>query len=679
MNVVLVTIDTLRADMLSCYGGPVPTPNLDALAVDGARFTFAHAHAVVTLVSHTTILTGRLPYEHGVRDNSGFRVPDGTATAATRLKAAGFATAAFIGGYPLTKRFGLGPGFDDYDDQLPEEHGLVMFSIPERRADIVVSHAVDWIKHQTGKFFGWVHVFDPHAPYTPPPEYLARFPDHPYYGEIAFADHALGALFGRLATLRRPTLIIVTADHGESLGDHGELTHGMFAYESTLHVPLIIAMIDPAGGPRPTARGAVIDAPVTHLDLLPTILDAVGLPAEPSLKGDSLRAVIRTDRAPVRPSYFEAMTFNLTRGWAPLRGVLVARDKYIDLPVAELYDLRADRTEQSNLAVSEPDRLPPLRDTLRGFDVGAPNEPQAQSAEVSAALRSLGYLSSRAAPRAAYTAADDPKTLVPVDHEVHLAEDLYEHGHVNEAMDRLSRVLAAHPTLDDVYLYLAYAEWESGNAPAAIKTLETALSYHVTDSNVPIRLGIYLAESGTDPERAIRLLEHLPATDVDVLNGLGIAYMDAGRLPDAITTFRRIVRLDPTNGFALQNIASVELREAQTLGSTDARRAALLREAEHTAHDALEVDPALADAYNTLGVILATTGRRPDAIESWRQAVQLDGREFDAMYNLILKLDEAGHTDEARTYAKTYVATAPAQRFAKEIAEMRRFLGGQSV
>lgn len=675
MNVVLVTIDTLRADMLSCYGGPVPTPNLDALAAHGARFTFAHAHAVVTLVSHTTILTGRLPYEHGVRDNSGFRVPDGTATAATRLRTAGFSTAAFIGGYPLTKRFGLTPGFDDYDDQLPEERGLVMFSIPERRADIVVSRAVAWIGNQTGKFFGWVHVFDPHAPYTPPPEYLKRFPDHPYYGEIAFADHALGALFDKLATTPRPTLVIVTADHGESLGDHGELTHGMFAYESTLHVPLIVAMVSP-DGTRSAPRGAVIDAPVTHLDLLPTMLDAIGLPADPSLKGESLRAVIRTDRAPVRPSYFEAMTFNLTRGWAPLRGVLVGRNKYIDLPIPELYDLRPDPAEQSNLAPNEGDRLPPLRDTLRGFDVNVPNQPQAVSAEVSAALRSLGYVSSRAAPRAGYTGADDPKTLLPVDLEVHAAEDLYEHGHMGEAIDRLSHVLEAHPTLGDAYLYLAYAEWDSGNAPAAIKTLETAISHQVTDRNVPVHLGIYLAESGTDPERAIRLLEHLPAADIDVLNGLGVAYSDAGRLADALATFRRIVKLDSTNGYALQNIASIQLREAQALGPNDVRRAAGLREAETTVRAALEVDPALADAYNTLGVILASTGRKPEAIDSWKQAVQLDGREFDAMYNLVLDLGDLGLIDEARSYAKTYVATAPAQRFAKEIVEMRRFLGG---
>ena len=167
-NVLLVTIDTLRADALGSYGGPAATPNLDRLAAQGARFTFAHAHAVVTLPSHTTILTGRLPYEHGMRDNSGFRVKAGTETLATRLKPLGFATGAFVAGFPLTKRFGLTPGFDEYDDQMPEMHGAVSFSMPERPADRVVARANAWIEKQPAKFFAWVHLFDAHSPYRPP-------------------------------------------------------------------------------------------------------------------------------------------------------------------------------------------------------------------------------------------------------------------------------------------------------------------------------------------------------------------------------------------------------------------------------------------------------------------------------------------------------------------------------
>ena len=225
--------------------GAAQTPNLDRLAAGGARFTFAHAHAVVTLPSHTSILTGRLPYEHGMRDNSGFRVKDGTATLATRLKAAGFATGAFVGGFPLTKRFGLTPGFDVYDDQMPELEGAISFTMPERRADEVVSRAVDWIGKTT-------NASSPGCTCSIRTRRTSRRPisprpttTQPYYGEVAFVDRALGPLFDRLATLSRPTLVIVTADHGESLGEHGELTHGMFAYEATLRVPLIVARVEP--------------------------------------------------------------------------------------------------------------------------------------------------------------------------------------------------------------------------------------------------------------------------------------------------------------------------------------------------------------------------------------------------------------------------------------------------
>ena len=677
MNVLLVTIDTLRGDMLSSYGGPVPTPNLDALAAHGARFTFAHSHAVVTLVSHTSILSGELPYQDGVRDNSGFRVPAGTATIATRLKATGFETGAFIGGYPLTKRFGLTPGFDAYDDQLPEAHGIGAFSLPERNAESVVSRAVDWIGKQHGRFFSWVHVFDPHAPYLPPPAYAAPFAGRPnggYYGEIAYVDHSLGALFDRLATVSRPTLVIVTADHGESLGDHGELTHGMFTYESTLHVPLIIAMVTP--GTRNEATGVVIDAPVTHIDLLPTILDAVGASADPTLAGRSLRDVIATDRRPDRPSYFEAMTFNLTRGWAPLRGVLSGRTKFIDLPIPELYNLLQDPAEQTNLAASEPDQLRQYHQTLVAFDTSAPAEPMAEDSDVRAKLGSLSYLTTRATQKSTYTAADDPKTLVKVDRAVHDAQDLFEKGHAAESITDLSKVLEEYPTLGDVAVYLAYAQWESGRAADAIHTLETALAHHVTDSNVRIRLGEYLAESHTDPKRAIAILETLPPTNVEALNGLGVAYHDADRPAEAIATFRKLLTLDPTNGLALQNIGSIELEQAQALPSTDARRGPALAEAERTVREALEADPTLSDAYNTLGVIQATTDRPQDAIDSWKQAILADPRNFDALNNLIIELVAAGQQNDALAYAKRFVATAPPARYGQRIEELRKFIGG---
>jgi membrane-anchored protein YejM (alkaline phosphatase superfamily) len=236
-NILIVTIDTLRADALGAYGGRASTPNLDRLAAGGARFDFAHAHAVVTLPSHSSIFTGLYPYDHGVRDNTGYRLAPTHPTAATLLKARGFATGAFTGGFPLDRRFGLNAGFDLYDDRLaaaPEA------SDRERRADAVVKAALDWIGTQQANWFTWVHVYDPHTPYAAPADWAGRFPGDPYLGEVSWTDHALGALFDRLRSLPRRTLVIVTSDHGESLGEHGERTHGLFAYEAVLRVPLIV-------------------------------------------------------------------------------------------------------------------------------------------------------------------------------------------------------------------------------------------------------------------------------------------------------------------------------------------------------------------------------------------------------------------------------------------------------
>ena len=670
-NVLLITIDTLRADALSSYGGPAQTPALNRLAAAGARFTFAHAHAVVTLPSHTSILSGLLPYQHGMRDNSGFRVRPGTPTLATRLKARGFATGAFVGGFPLTKRFGLTPGFDVYDDQMPETRGAIEISMPERPATEVISRAVSWIGQQQGPFFGWVHVFDPHSPYRPPADLAGTYTTQPYYGEVAAVDRALAPLIDRVGGLSRPTLVIVTADHGESLGDHGELTHGMFAYEPTLRVPLIVAAIGPVED-RPST-GVVVDSPVRHIDIVPTVLDALGIEADASLSGASLRGTIAGAAAGDRPSYFESMTYNLVRGWAPLRGVLRERTKYIDLPIPELYDLAADPRETSNVAVSQRDRVQVLTNLLRTFNVAPPDRPGRETAEAAAVLRSLGYVQGTAPAKGAYTDADDPKRLVEIDRDLHRATELNQAGRRQEAMTLLESVIARRPDTADAYLSLAYGFWEAGDPRQAIAVLEKGLSSGAPDRDIRIRLGIYLAESHTDSAKAIRLLEGMSAEDVEALNGLGVAYGDAGRYADALRTFNQILTLDATNGLAYQNLASIVLRQA--LGSrVEAERRAKLRDAEAHARKAIEVDPALADAYTTLGVVLSTTARKPDAIAAWQRAVELDASQFNALYNLWLELAAAGRRDDAVRYGRQFVDTAPPAFFGPDIARVRAYL-----
>lgn len=672
-NILLITIDTLRGDALSSYGGPAQTPNLDALANHGARFTFAHSHAVVTLPSHTSILSGQLPYEHGMRDNSGYRVKDGTATLATRLKPLGYATGAFVGGFPLSKRFGLTPGFDVYDDQMPEMRGDQTFSMPERRADEVVTRAVNWIGAQNGKFFSWVHVFDAHSPYLPPPEFAAKYSAQPYYGEVAWIDQALQPLFARLATLSRPTTVIVTADHGESLGEHGEATHGMFAYEATLHVPLIIATITPSQSRAP--HGVVIDAPVRHMDIAPTVLDLIGAQADAAMSGSSLRSLIDSGSGPDRPSYFESMTYNLVRGWAPLRGVLVAREKYIDLPIPELYNLAADPKEAQNLFASSADRAKVLLGTLKTYNMAPPNRPGVESADAIAALKSLGYISGSAPARDRYTEADDPKSLASLDRDLHSATEFSQTGRVQEAIGLLKKVIAARPDTADAYMSLSYAYWQMGQVAEAIATLESGLKAGAPDRDIRIRLGIYLSESHTDYKRAIMVLEGLPISDVEALNGLGIAYSDAKRYDDAKRTFLKVLTLDPTNGLAFQNLATTVLREAQA-SANPAVQAEKTREAEDWTRKAIDADPLLAGAYTTLGVIMSGTGRKADAVVAWQKAVQLDPADFNALYNLWLELARTGRRAEAMQYGQQFVSTAPPAFFSSEIAQITQYIRG---
>jgi len=664
-NILLVTIDTLRADAVGSYGGGAATPNLDRLASEGARFESAHAHAVVTLPSHASILSGRYPYEHGIRDNTGYRFDRSQPTVATLLKAVGFTTGAFIGGFPLDRRFGLGVGFDTYDDRLdavtPTDPGE-----RERRADAVVKAASDWIGRQQGKWLAWVHLYDPHTTYAPPEEWARRYPGSSYLGEVAWTDYALGALFDILEHQPRSTLIIVTSDHGEGLGDHGEATHGVFAYEATLRVPLIIAEARSAAGARSPGRarrGATITASARHVDLLPTILDAAGVQPTSPLSGASLKDVIAKNGGADRPSYFEAMTPAVTRGWAPLRGVVSGREKYIDLPIPELYDLAADPRETTNLASSSRDRARVLFNLLKGFNVAPPSRASAETPETLERLRSLGYIGGGvAAVRERYTEADDPKRLIDLEQMLQRGTEAQRQERFAEAIDIYRSVIARRKDTEDAYRKLALLYWRQGRAEDAIATLELALKNGVTQSEVRIKLGQYLAESGR-PGRAIELLAATAGTDPDALTALGNAYILAGRERDALTTFNRLLAVDPSNALAYENIGAAQLRGRD------------FASAEQSLRRALDLDPNLPGAHTALGVALATTGRRAEAIDAWKRAISLDPMELNALFNITVNLAQAGRRDEARQYGERFIATAPPSMQA-DVVVIRRLLAG---
>jgi arylsulfatase A-like enzyme/Tfp pilus assembly protein PilF len=677
-NVLLVTIDTLRADALSAYGGPAATPALDRLAADGVRFDFAHAHAVVTLPSHASILTGLYPFQHGIRDNSGYRLAATTATAATMLKEQGYDTAAFVGAFPLNARFGLNAGFDVYDDRVRETQAPAEFNMPERPATTVVALARDWLRSRRAPhpapstqhpapWLMWVHVFDPHAPYQPPPPFNQRYASQPYYGEVAATDAALAPLLDDVRASGQPTIIVATGDHGEALGDHGEESHGLFAYESTLRVPLIITEYPHADdrGRGPDTRGEVSSAPARHIDLLPTLLDAVGQRAPAGLPGRSLLpAAERLGHGSPRPSYFEAMSGVLNRGWAPLSGVLVDREKLIDLPIAERYDLAADPGEGTNLAGRSPEIDRTLTLVLQGMKPVRPGERPPEDAATASELRALGYVSGAAPPKATYTEHDDPKRLVELDRMVHRGVEAFTAGRIEEASTIYRDVLRRRPDMSIAYRHLAYIDARRGNLAAAIALLQDARRVGVSDDRITTQLAGYLSDAGK-PDEAIALLEPMAEQDhhdAETLNTLGIAYAQARRTAAARGTFERIVALNPTSSVPLENLGMLALDRGD------------LAEARRQYERAIAVDPSSSRAYSGVGVTALRGGDRAAAVAAWSRAIQLDPSNVEALYNLSTTLARAGDLARARPLLEQFLRTAPPGRFDAERREVGRLL-----
>jgi arylsulfatase A-like enzyme/Tfp pilus assembly protein PilF len=668
-NVLLVTIDTWRADALGASGsGKVATPNLDRLAALGTRFDFTHAHAVITLPSHASILTGLYPFQHGVRENAGFRLRPDTPTLAGLLKKQGVATGAFIGSFALDSRFGLNSGFDGYDERYGKSNVNAGFLMPERRADSVVAAATAWIAQQKGKWFAWVHVFDPHAPYRPPSPFDREYAGRPYYGEVAYTDSVLASLFDAARDASgRPTLVVVTGDHGEGLGDHGEMTHGLFAYEATLHVPLIVAQIDrsteswassPATAP---SGGSVSEVGARHVDILPTILDALNAPVPGGLPGHTLLA---RGAEPGGSSYFEAVSASLNRGWAPLTGVLSGREKFISLPLPELYDLSKDREESTNLIDREAARRRVLQAALDQFGAAAPGTRSSESSESRARLQALGYVTGSAPRKEHYTEEDDPKRLVGVDQQLRRAIELYERKQPLAAIPVYRQIIGERPTMEVAYSQLAMLQWELGQPADAIATLREAIRAGAGSAAVRSKLGIYLTESG-DVKEALPMLQQVTSSDdsdLDALNALGIAQGRGGQAAAAAATFERILRLDPSNTMAIENLGSIAL----TQGRWDDARRLFAR--------ALAADPASTQAHNGLGVVEMKAGNRRSAIEHWQQAVTRDPENFDALYNVATELVNDGRPDAARPYLEQFARTAPPAFYAADIARVRNML-----
>jgi Tfp pilus assembly protein PilF len=404
-------------------------------------------------------------------------------------------------------------------------------------------------------------------------------------------------------------------------------------------------------------------AAVQHVDLVPTVLETLGLPVPERLPGRSLIGQTRAAAA-VRASYFEALTGSLNRGWAPLHGVLVDREKYIDLPLPELYDLAADPAEAANLVDARGDRRRRLEARLKEFGPTAPGERVAESGETAARLRALGYTSGSAAPRKVYTEDDDPKRLIALDEAMQRGIDAFQGGRPQEAAAIYTGVVAKRPDMAVAYLHLAFLQWGLGQTADAVATLRAARAKAGEDSEIDSRLGMYLSELGEFQE-ALPLLEHaaaLPDAGVDALNALGITLARMNQGGRAIQTFQRILQIDARNVMALQNIGSVHL----AAGNLDAARAAFER--------AVAVNPRWAATYTGLGAVELRTGHREAAISAWRKAVELDPSDVDALFNLATELINGRQDEAARPFAERFVRAAPRAFYARDIDRLQAWL-----
>jgi len=674
-RIVLVTIDTLRADHVGCYGAEAAeTPALDALAAEGTRFATAISPAPITLPSHATLLTGRDPPQHGVRHNGFFRLPADVPTLAESLRAAGFATAAFVSAFVLDGRFGLERGFDRYDDDL----GMLRTTgspgtVPERRGDQTVDAALAWLAEAPPRFLLWVHLYDPHADYAPPPPFSERFPGRPYAGEIAFADAQLARLRAAVAE-RWPegTLWWVTSDHGESLGEHSEKTHSFGVYEATQHVPLM------AAGPG-VPRGAVHAGVVALADVTPTALALLGLPSLAGATGSDLLPGVRAARpADGRVVWVETLATQLDMGWSPLLGVRTGRHKFVRAPEPELYDLAADPKELANRAAEEPALAAELDRLVTERAAGRPVVPNFHlSGEERAQLEALGYLrgGGSATPSSGVTlgavggldpkrgAADADKLdrlgVLLAERRGREALALYaeieSRGYVVHMLGSHAALLAAEPARAEREARLALAlqeqpepwiaigesQLQQRDFEAARKSFERALALDPEKATAAIALG-WLEERAGRREEAARRYEQARALGVPSPTAswrLAALALEDGRLDEARALLAGLPQAELRTPEAAQRLARAEqaagrpelartridgaLREYPWIAELWLLRAELSDEAGDlegalgARREALRLAPGRPDVENAVAWTLARLGR--DLPEAERQ------------------------------------------------------------
>jgi choline-sulfatase len=617
-NVLVITIDTLRADHLGTYGYALAhTPNIDRLASEGLRCANAIGSAPITMPAHTSIFTGLLPPAHGVRDNGAYALGDDAVTLAERLHDAGYTTHAFVSALVLNRRYNLNQGFETYDDDLWAEDEPALFMIRERQAPKTADHMLAWFatwtKSRQKPFFTWIHFFDPHQPYRPSRADLI-ISATPYDAEIVGVDRQIGRI---VDTLRANgdldnTLLIITADHGESLGEHGEKTHAIFVYDATVHVPLIVRY------PR-LFSPTVYEAPVRSIDIMPTVLSILGLPPGPAMDGHSLLESFRgTEKPPELPQYSESLLSEVGFGMAPLFAIREGGYKYIRAPRPELYDLRNDPNELTNIIAREPRlarrldaELTNMIDASRAHSVKAAGNPMTRETEES--LQALGYLAPRAERRGMQ--GIDPKDGLPLHNELEDARHLAQQKRWDEAEKLLLDVVKKTPRNVSALNVLGLSGIKRGDLEKALKYYRESLA--VDDSQFRV-YGI-----------------------------LGTIAMTHGDLQTATQNLKSALSINPHYAEAMAGLGFIE-----SLQSHDAAAEAWYRKG-------IAADPSFPRVYRRLGDLYYERGDFRHAYENYTKVIRLVPSDLRAILQTGNCARRLGQPKEAESMFRRAEAMRP--------------------
>jgi choline-sulfatase len=622
LNVCLVTIDTLRADRVGYSGYDIETPHLDFLAREGARFMNAVCQVPLTLPSHASILTGTNPPFHKVKNNGTYFLRENDTTLAEILRERNYETAAFIGAFPLDSQFGLDQGFGTYDDQFHNPEYLAGYE-PQRTAEQVFGAAAGWIEQNAGKkFFIWVHYYDPHLPYAPPPPFDKKYAS-PYDGEVAYTDVYVGKLLELLKEkgLEKNTLFVVASDHGEGLGQHGEDTHGIFLYDSTLKIPLLFYC------PGVIPAGIEVRAQVRTTDIVPTILDLLKIPVPPDCQGTSLISSMEGEDID-RESYAETYLPRLACGWSEMKSIRTNRWKFILAPKAELYDLTKDPLEKNNIIAGEPETTGQLLNRLNKLEKDLSSaQPEGSRSELSPdaqeKLASLGYVGQGRQRRIPKHSSIDPKDKVHVFEEMVKAEMALAKGAPKKAEEILKRIVAEDPENPWLLHFLGKAYQKLEDFDESIKAFTKAVRLNPDDvysHYLLARSYFHKGMTGKAKDEALIVLSYF-ADHLGSLLLLAEIHADSGEYDQAIKYLGKAVRGNPED-------MTTRLLFAQTLSlAKDYERALTEYEFLQTQ---MPDDPGI---IHNLGMLSTLTGRTEEGVRYFLRELEL--REDPNTYFLL--------------------------------------------